>query len=63
MRLAQKETDKKTDTKKSTDEYKPDNDAWIPDCDPERNMSDPKLGSGVKLGAYPGVGITCQGFA
>lgn len=52
MRLAQTHNPKKG-------EYTPDNDAWIPDCDPARNMSDPKTGSGVKAGAYPGVGIVC----
>ena len=51
--------------------YKPDNDAWVPDCDPARKLDDKVYGSGTfgspggkgKAGSYPGVGIECQGFA
>lgn len=64
----------KDDEKKSKDmsfNYKPDNDAWVPDCDPRRDLNDKVYGSGTfgspagrgGKGSYPGVGIECQGFA
>jgi len=55
--------------KTDTGDYKADNNAWVPDCDPSRDLNDKAYGSGTfgspgaKAGTYPGVGVECQGFS
>jgi len=50
-------------------QYKGDSQAWIDDCDPDRDVSAAKNPSGAgtweetNKGSYPAVGVECQGFA
>lgn len=49
---------------KSRSQYKGNNDAWIEDCNPDRDVSAQTSPGGAGTGgSYPGVGVECQGFA
>ena len=44
-------------------QYDGDKQDWVQDCAPGRNPFIPGTGNAGTGGSYPGVGITCQGFA
>ena len=44
-------------------QYDGDKQDWVPDCAPGRNPFIAGTGNAGTGGSYPGVGISCQGFA